>query len=208
MRVYIGRTRSSKLKAEFQSYGWGEMVSPTDWPPSRHYALDNGAFVAWTNGQEFNTPAFLRLVERAACWPVAPDFLIAPDIVAGGARSLEFSLSWVKRIQGFCPLYLAVQDGMTPENVAPELDPFAGVFVGGSTRWKIRTAENWAALAHGLRLQCHVGRVGTARRVRWAHMAGIDSIDSTTPLWKRSNLEVFRAALSTARAQTHFFFSG
>lgn len=206
MRVYVGRTHSKKLNAQFQQYGWGEMVTPREWPPTRPYALDNGAFSAWRAGRSFDEDRFQRTVAAADDWPVRPDFIVAPDIVGGGERSLDYSLSWVERIH-ICPVYLAVQPGMTPDMVMPLVDPFAGLFVGGGTKWAFQTGEGWAALAHGSGLQCHVGRVGTARRVRWAHMAGVDSIDSCQPLKHPADLEVFRAALSTCRHQQHFFFA-
>lgn len=53
----------------------------------------------------------------------------------------------------------------------------------------------WTDLAHELGLLCHVGRVGGAKRVRWAREIGADSIDSSLPLWSRENLRVFLAAL-------------
>lgn len=44
-------------------------------------------------------------------------------------------------------------------------------------------------------LPCHIGRVGTAKRVRWAIEVGADSIDSSLPLFAARNLEPFLRAL-------------
>jgi len=41
----------------------------------------------------------------------------------------------------------------------------------------------------------HIGRVGTAKRVRWARRIGASSIDSALPLWSADKLRTFVAAL-------------
>lgn len=69
------------------------------------------------------------------------------------------------------------------------------VFVGGSLRWKVATGARWVQLAHAHGRRCHVGRVGTPRRAAWALRIGADSIDSCFPLWSRTNLAEFVAAL-------------
>ena len=125
----------------------------------------------------------------------APDFLVVPDLVAGGMDSLEFSLSWVKELQGVAPLYLAVQDGMGAYSVAPHIAQFDGVFIGGTLKWKMRTGEEWVAFAHHYGKPCHIGRVGTAKRALWAMEIAADSIDSCVPLWSFDNLRVFKAAI-------------
>jgi hypothetical protein len=139
----------------------------------------------------FDAGAYVRSLDRVD----GPDFAVVPDIVAGGMRSLDFSLGWVDRLRGVAPLYLAVQDGMAAADVVPVARHFAGLFVGGTLPWKIRTGGEWVTLAHRLGLPCHVGRVGTFRRVLWAKRIGADSIDSCLPLWSRANLATFRAAL-------------
>lgn len=44
-------------------------------------------------------------------------------------------------------------------------------------------------------MACHVGRVGTAKRVAWARRIGATSIDSSLPLWSVENLRSFRVAV-------------
>jgi hypothetical protein len=84
---------------------------------------------------------------------------------------------------------------MTKADVAPVLPRFAGVFVGGSLPWKIATGAAWVSFAYRNAKPCHVGRVGTARRVAWARRIGADSIDSSLPLWSADNLRVFVSAI-------------
>jgi hypothetical protein len=86
---------------------------------------------------------------------------------------------------------------MEPEDVAPVAHHFAGLFVGGTLAWKIKTAARWIRWAHAQArpLRCHIGRVGTPDRVRWARRIGADSIDSALPLWSSENLSRFLRAL-------------
>lgn len=172
--------------------------------------LDNGAFSDWRAGRSFDEEAFARDLERAAAAAVRPDFIVAPDVVAGGRSSLDLSLSWRVAVSRAAPAYLAVQDGMTPSEVAEVLPGFAGIFVGGTmpsefvpgTRkrrrapgWKIRTGHLWVALARRFGIPCHIGRAGGASTARWAVRIGASSIDSSLPLMSVENLQRFRAAL-------------
>ena len=116
-----------------------------------------------------------------------PDRVASPD-------SLEFSLIWMKALHALklcdvAPRYLAVQDGM----VADELPWLSidGIFVGGTLEWKERYMAYWCHEAHHRNKPCHVGRVGTARRIRLARDAGADSIDSCLPLWSNDNARRF-----------------
>lgn len=104
------------------------------------------------------------------------------------------------------PVFLAVQDGMPEAVVEESLDGFCGIFVGGTTRWKLDTGYGWARLAHARGIRCHVGRVGTYKRVLWAHEIGADSIDSSLPLWTLRGFDLFRMALTDPhRAQGRLF---
>jgi hypothetical protein len=161
--------------------------------------LDNGAFVDWRAGREFDAATFARDLARVGAAPAPPDFIVAPDLVGRGVESLALSRFWHGAVALVGPVYLAVQDGMTEEDVEAELDArrWAGIFVGGTLPWKIRTGEAWCALARRRAIGCHIGRVGTADRIAWARRIGATSIDSCLPLWSKENLARFVAALET-----------
>lgn len=196
VNVYVGQTRSAKLIAELSGYGFGEMACRGELPPRRApWAFDNGAFGDWKAGRPFDGERFWQDVEVLERVDAPPDFLVCPDIVAGGVDSLAFSLTWRDHLAGICPLYLAVQDGMAEEDVAPHAKKFAGIFVGGTLPWKIRAARDWVRFAHARGLRVHIGRVGTERRVAWARRIGADSIDSCLPLWSTGNLRSFLRGL-------------
>jgi hypothetical protein len=79
-------------------------------------------------------------------------------------------------------LLLPVQDGMTPEHVGPVLREFpnVGIFLGGSTEWKLREMYGWGMVAHAYGRHYHIARVNTRRRIRLAEEAGADSFDGTS----------------------------
>lgn len=196
MKVYVGQARGSKLIARLSELGFGEMTTRTEIPPRRTpWAFDNGAFGDWKAGEPFNETAFRVALDKLPGVPQAPDFLVVPDKVAAGLESLDFSLSWVDRLRHYAPPYLAVQDGMGRHQVEEALPLFAGIFVGGTLAWKVATGKQWVEVAHQVGKRCHVGRVGTFRRVRWALRIGADSIDSCLPLWSEGNLQKFLAGL-------------
>jgi len=192
-----GRRRPLVLLGEFSAgaapatpylerNGWGRMwvtKGPFSEYPGEPYGLDNGAFSAWRKGRPWEPGPFLRLVERSLALPYPPAVAVTPDVVAGGLRSLEFSLAWRDRLPDEVPWYLAVQDGMTPADVAPHAGRFAGVFLGGTDAFK-RTVAEWREFSRGAGLPLHWGRCGTARRAREAVAVGVDSLDSVTPVLK------------------------
>jgi len=196
--VYIGQTRSRSLIKRLTEFGFGEMCVRGEFPPKRMpYAFDNGAYKDWRTGTVFAAREFMQEVEKIQSSGTRPDFVVVPDIVAGGLESLKFSSCWVGRLIGTGPLYLAVQDGMNSDNVvaAVQTHPYAGLFVGGTLKWKVRTGKVWVDLAHSMGLLCHIGRVGTRDRTRWARRIGADSIDSALPLWSEENLQRFLSGL-------------
>jgi hypothetical protein len=161
-----------------------------------HGFLDNGAFGDWRAGRPFDAVTFARDLDRVAGAVVPPDFIVVPDKVAGGEESLGLSLSWRGAVARVGPAFLVVQDGMTEPLVAEALAAgFAGIFVGGTLPWKLRTGAAWVQLAQRRGLPCHIGRVGTPKRVAWARRIGATSIDSCLPLWSRENLQRFVAAV-------------
>ncbi len=145
-----------------------------------YYAIDNGAFSAWKHGVKLDFATFNKLLERSKTAPYPPDFVVCPDKVAGGRDSLEYSFRALADLPRGFRYYLAVQDGMTVGDVERHLPSFAGLFVGGTMTWKLRTADKWVALAHSWGKLCHIGRVGPMGRILWAARIGADSIDSTT----------------------------
>jgi hypothetical protein len=177
---YASRTGTRRNLDALRVAGWRLLVSATG--VLRHegfpYALDNGAWTAFQAGRPFDEQLFttaLRKLGRDADWTVIP------DIVAGGAMSLEFSLRWMRLVLDECERgLLAVQDGMSPDDVGHLIGPRVGLFVGGSTKWKEQTLATWSSLARDRQAWCHVGRVNTRRRILACSSAGVTSFDGTS----------------------------
>ena len=194
MRFYTV-TGTKDLRDRCTSMGMGLLMcdhwrEPAQWP---YFAVDNGCYAAYGKGQVWNPGSFLSILSKLRDRGLTPDFVVLPDLVSD-PRSLDLSLTWLPVIRamypGF-PAYLAVQDGMDVADVrsAVEANGIEGLFVGGSMEWKLATMSDWCALAHGLGIGCHVGRIGPADRIRMALDCGADSIDSTTWVQRPGALE-------------------
>lgn len=177
---YASRTGTRRNLAAMRAAGWRLLISAAGCLRAEgfRYAIDNGAWSAFQQGRSLDERAFMKAVdthgERA-------DWIVLPDIVAGGRRSLDYSLAWLERLRGLpTPLLIAVQDGMEVDDVRGHLNPSVGIFVGGTTDWKERTAAVWGALARRRNCYLHIGRVNSVRRIRIAAAAGADSIDGTS----------------------------
>jgi hypothetical protein len=160
------------------------------------YALDNGAWTAFQRGEAFDVGAFETLL---ASHGDGADWVVAPDIVGGGLASLDLSLSWLARCTSTCTsVLIAVQDGMVPSDVAGIVGGSVGVFVGGSTEWKLAMMATWGAFARDAGVWCHVGRVNSRRRIFQCLAAGATSFDGTSA----SRYAVALPNLDGARKQT------
>ncbi len=162
------------------------------------YALDNGAWTAFQRREPFDVAAFERAVGVLGA---GADFVVLPDIVAGGRASLDFSMSWIERLRGIAPLLLAVQDGMSETDIRSLISHEIGVFVGGSTEWKCSTVMQWGALCRERGAYLHVGRVNSAKRISLCISAGADSCDGSSA----TRFSVHAEPLAAAARQMDLF---
>lgn len=177
---YASRTGTRRNLDVLRRSGWRMLVSPASpyLPPDFRFAIDNGAWPAFVSGVPFDEVGFERLVDRLGA---RADWVVAPDIVGGGLPSLELSLRWSNRLLSCCGLVLiAVQDGMVPADLRPFVGPNVGIFLGGTTPWKLETMEAWGSWAAGLGIHFHVARVNTRRRFRLAIASGALSVDGSS----------------------------
>ncbi|KKM07916.1 hypothetical protein LCGC14_1729170, partial [marine sediment metagenome] len=178
MQIYTGITGDPRKLAQIRDYGLGIMISshpgvsiPKDLS-GIPCALDNGAFSAWQNDYPFDEYAFLKTMSKCRVKKINLDFIACPDIVAGGQRSLNFSLMWRKRLT-IDNIALVVQDGMEPKHtVNCNYAQFSHIFIGGTPDWKWATAAEWVNQAHVMGMKCHIGQCGTVDRLRRAKELG------------------------------------
>lgn len=179
--IYATGTGTRRNLAAMTAAGWGLLLTP-DHPKLRPgfsaFAIDNGAWGCHQRGEKWSPKRWLPLIRAHGH---AAEWCVLPDVVMGGDNSLALSLWWLQRAGGMARRWLlAVQDGMTDEQVGRYLSPSVGVFVGGSTEWKEASLPMWGAVCRERGAWLHVGRVNSARRIRLCAMAGADSVDGTS----------------------------
>lgn len=177
LTIYQSRTGTRRNLDAMRKAGFRLLVSAaadhrTEGLP---YALDNGAWTARGTGG-FDFKAFRALVETLGG---DADWTVAPDIVEGGRHSLELSRRALPWVLGRTRLALiAVQDGISREDVAGMVGPRVGIAIGGSDSWKERAMATREF--SGLGCHLHALRVNTRRRMVLAKLAGCQSIDGTS----------------------------
>ena len=185
MICYASRTGTRRNLDSLRAHGWGLLISRA-WPPWRtegfaRICADNGAWADFQAGRQFDQDAYERFLDWLGALPNEPDWVVLPDIVAGGIASLELSMHYLNRCRALAPLLLiAVQDGMTFDDLAPLVSPSVGVFLGGSTEWKLATMLEWGAFCAERGVHYHVARVNTTKRMALAIAAGAASIDGSS----------------------------
>jgi hypothetical protein len=194
MVMLANHASAHALADRYGAHKAGWLLSPSGWrdPRKLDYALDNGAFPAWTRGDAWDADAFLAHCDRAAQCTRPPRFVLVPDVVADRAGTFAQWRRWAPRlahVYGW-PLAFAVQDGMQPADVPSDAQL---VFVGGTTRWKWGTVATWCARFP----RVHVGRVNTERRLWLCHRLGAESCDGTG--WFRRESGQHKGLLSYLR---------
>ena len=207
MQIFVGETRDTAYKEELKKWNWGRMW--TDGTPKLFdgeiWGFDNGAYGCFVRGRVFDDNLFKRRLDRAFDVGI-PYLAVCPDIVAGGKKSLEFSLSWLPRLPRDWPWYIAVQDGMEMADVLSCLTMFDGLFLGGTNRFKYK-ASGWVATAREAGIPVHYGRCGTEKKINHARRLGVDSLDSSFPLWTRGRWRYFVDLITEGSPQQDLFDS-
>jgi len=137
-------------------------------------------------------------------------FVTVPDVVADAQATAKlFEVWWRALARRGLPAALVAQDGLEHLDrwlsiVWPRID---ALFIGGSTEWKLGPgAEALVREAKDRGKWVHMGRVNSARRIRYAASIGCDSIDGTKWVRRRdtyldSGLELVRESVQL-RLQT------
>lgn len=179
MQAYATTTRTRRNIDAMRDAGWRLLLTPDisdDW--GMGYAIDNGAYGCFLRGAPFNADRFRRLL---SAYGERADWCVVPDIVSAGNESLDFSLEWLPECLSVSRrVLLAVQDGMSAQDILPHVSDRVGIFVGGSTDWKLKTIPLWGGVAKSARCYLHVGRVNSQRRIRYCAGVGADSFDGTS----------------------------
>ena len=158
---------------------------------------------AWTahqQGTPWDADGFLAAVEKFG--PDA-DFIVAPDIVEGGQDSLWLSLRYlvpIRRLAGPKPwILIPAQNGLGVREFHSYIHGGrivkTGVFIGGSTEYKLAAIRLFGPWCKARDVWCHAGRVNSQRRIRLCANAGITSFDGSGPSRFAKHLDVLEREL-------------
>lgn len=169
----------------------------------RGYAIDNGAYSYWVKNEPFNVPAFMALLDAFAdrC-----DWIAIPDAVGDWDKTKFIMPDWVNRLDKYKkPLLAVAQNGS-------EIDQYfdlhallqtniTGLFVGGTTEWKLKHIQGIANVCHQYGKICHVGRVNSSKRIQFCKDAGVTSIDGSGASRFKHNARIVSCALKSINQQ-------
>lgn len=186
----------------------GAQRGPWPWFP---YALDNGAFSCWDMREnKFDTEKWSTKVEdwkRLLVWAQSQEikarWAIVPDVIGDSKATLEQWPEYAPIVQSCdIPLAIAVQDGMTRDDVRSlEIQPEV-IAIGGTTEWKWKTVEMWARSFP----RVHVLRCNSPQKLYELEAMGIESCDGTG--WNRGDKTQTRGLEEWARQKaiptTHY----
>ena len=170
-------------KKVFSQYPWRWMISPSrpnsnSWKQNCNgYAIDNGAFVYGKRGLPFDEKPFLKDIDA---FGEGADFIVIPDVLYNAEETLAIAERWIERLKGY-PLLIVAQDGMVRKDLEAFTSRGIGVFIGGSTEFKLGSMTWVADLCNQYKVLCHVGRVNSVKRIALCLQAGAHSFDGSGP---------------------------
>ena len=166
---------------------------PYSWLP---YSLDNGAFSCWdmaTNVFDDDKwaamlPKWEKLLFWAQCQKQKARWAIVPDVIGNAPRTLKRWEEYAPIVQASnIPLALAVQDGMTIQQVRRlDIQPEV-IAVGGTDEFKWNTVAQWAEAFQ----RVHLLRCNMPRKLYELEAMGVESCDGTG--WMRGDERRFKA---------------
>jgi len=166
---------------ELSRWPWRWMISPwTPKPPwggmpDRRFAIDNGAYGFHLRNLPFDDAKFLKILDK---YGHLSDFVCIPDKVGDADETFRLFDEWHARLSDYKCLFV-VQDGMAEAQVEALLPLVEGIFIGGTTEWKLKTIPQWSDFAKRNNKTIHVGRVNTIKRIKFCRLHGVDSIDGS-----------------------------
>ena len=137
------------------------------------WAADNSAYSGFNEQEYMNMMILYQPLPK-------PLWVCAPDVVGDAVATLALFTHWQPVIASYgYPVALVAQDGLQDEAIP--WDGFDCLFIGGSTAWKLG-AQCRAVVSEAKRRNklVHMGRVNSARRLRYAQSIGCDSVDGSS----------------------------
>lgn len=171
--IYLATPSSDLIKLKIQDRTIGQLVTPNSGNKlveGAIWGLDNGCYSA-----NWSQEKWLRTLER---YTGEQDcrFAVVPDVVGDSVATDLLWDEWASIVKqlGFAAAYVT-QNGC--EEIPLNAD---ALFTGGDDAWKLGTkAQELVLEAKRRGIWCHMGRVNSRKRVRYATSCGYDSVDGT-----------------------------
>lgn len=185
-------------------YSPGAQRGPWPWFP---YALDNGVFPLWNpTDNSFDEARWLasgvvawrQLLFWSKAAPIAPMWAVVPDRPGEREGTLKKWSIYAPEVRATgIALAVAVQNGMTPDDVRA-LAPLPDVIcVGGDDAFKWGTVEMWAKEFQ----RVHVLRCNSPDKLSYLQQLGVESTDGTG--WNRGDRKQTSGLEKFARGLLH-----
>lgn len=161
------------------SYPWRHLLSPNrpykNMQKCAGYAIDNGAWSAFKSQTRYNPDPFLEDVGR---YGEDADFIVIPDVVEDAAGTFREAEKWIPILESYRCLFVA-QDGMNISDMRDFVMSGIGIFIGGSTEYKLSNIRPISNLCDQHNVLCHVGRVNSIKRMHICINNGAHSFDGS-----------------------------
>lgn len=174
--IYFANPSTQRVRDAMTAGHLGCIVTPKQGnriPDDVLICADNGAYGKGYPGDDAWW-AWLRTLPADRC-----AFAVAPDVVADAPATLARSLPWLPKIRALgIPSAFVAQNGI--EHTDIPWDEFDVLFIGGTTGFKLGpVARQLTAEAKARGKRVHMGRVNSAKRMRYAEFIGCDTADGT-----------------------------
>lgn len=194
--IYLGTASSELIRKAMSELLIGQMITPIS-----GNVLVEGAIWAYDNGcfsGELNEAKWMRKMTRYADAPNCK-FAVVPDKLCDAKATDELWPKYASIVKelGYKAAYVT-QNGCT--DIPEDAD---AVFTGGDNDWKFGPdAQKLIEKAKSKGLWCHMGRVNSRKRIRYAKSCGYDSVDGTLLAFRPDkNLECLIRWMNEANQQ-------